>query len=109
VEDHNLIEPVHELRRKVAAGCSYGSAVDLLVNVAIAVASAIDSLRPGKAYPGAHQPRHLTCAEIGCHDNHAPRKVDSTIVTQRQRSFIKNAEQQLPQRIRGFFNLVKKD
>ena len=37
------------------------------------------------------------------------RKIDAAVVAERQRRFVENAEQQLPERVRSLFDLVKQD
>src|SRR6266545_3609577 len=107
VENHHFVDPVHKLWREVATSCLNGRALDLLVDFVPPISQTVGSLCAGEADAAVYQLRHLTCAQIGCHDNHAPRKVDATIVTQGQRSFIKYPEQQIPQRIGGLLDLVK--
>src|SRR5581483_4423983 len=55
------------------------------------------------------QSGHLSRTEVTGHENHGPREIDFAIVPERQRRFIEDAEQQVPQRIAGLFDLIEQD
>ena len=68
-------------------------------------------IRPvgGEAQAPGHQVHHLMRAKVRGQEDHAARKIHAPIVAERQRAFIEDAEQELPERVGGFLDFVKKD
>src|SRR6185295_18041665 len=106
-EHNNLIDTAHELGRELTSRGFHGRPIDFLVDFRV--------LRILYAFAGretdaaGNQFGHFTGAEVRSHDYHALRKVHAAIVTERQRRLVQDAEQQLPQRVRSFFNFVEQD
>ena len=102
LEDDYLIDAVHEFGRELAARGIDGRAIDLLVE------RVVDLHRfRCKAEAAIDQAVHFGSAEVRGHDDDAARKIDAAVIAERQRGLVENAEQQLPERVRGFFDLVK--
>ena len=103
-EDHHLINAVHEFRRKLAPRRFQRRAINLLIYLRIH-----DTRFRGKANATRKHLAHFACAKVGGHNHDGARKIYAAVVAQCERRFIQNAEQQLPQRIAGFFNFIKED
>src|SRR5208283_118992 len=101
-EDHDLVDAVHEFRRKLAAGGIHRGAIDLVVEPGVRVGRLL-----GKSHSAVDEITHLGCAQVGGHDDDTLRKIDPAIVTQCQRGLIENTEQELPQGVGGLFDLVE--
>ncbi len=56
-----------------------------------------------------HHLGHFDGPKIGGHKDHASRQIDPAIVTQREGSLVKNAEQELPKRFAGFFDFIEEN
>ena len=104
-EDHDLVDPVHELRRELASRSLNRRAIDLLVHFGI--------VRVFAPLPGAKP----IPPEINSDISRAPRfdvmitidlrEVDAAIVAQGQGRLVENPEQQLPQAIGRLLDLVE--
>ncbi len=98
-----LVDAVHELRREFPLGCFRRRVLDLLVQTFLV----FRALLRRKTQPAIHQLGDFHAAQVRGHENHGLRQVHSAVVAQRQRGLIQNAQQQLPQRVAGFFDFVK--
>ena len=65
-------------------------------------------LRLNKSHAAGHQFGDFAAAEIRGQENDGLRKIHAAIVAERQGGLIQHAEQQLPQRVAGFFDFVEK-
>src|ERR1700690_731454 len=103
LEHYYLVDAVHELRSKLAARGINRRARDLLVE------RVVDLHRFWcKTQAAIDQAVHLGCAEVRGHNDDAARKIHAAIVAERERGFGEDAKQQLPERVRGFLDLVEK-
>src|SRR5262249_45920467 len=101
-EDHDLIDPVHEFRREFTLRGFERRPVNLLIDFGVDHAA----LR-GEADSARNQFAHLARAQVRRHDHDRAGEIDAAVVTQRQRGFVEDAEQQLPERVGGLFDLVE--
>ena len=60
-----------------------------------------------EAQAAIHHVAHLSRPQVRGHDDDALRKIHAAVVAQSQRSFVQNAQQQLPERVGGFFDFVE--
>src|SRR5271165_2118314 len=101
-KDHDLVDAIHELGRKLPAGGIHRGAIDLGVEFGVHISGL---LRESQA--AIDEVTHLPGAKVGGQDDYALGKVDPAIVTEGQCGLIENAEQQLPQGVGGLFNFVE--
>src|SRR5258705_138827 len=64
--------------------------------------------RFASAWPRTAEGTLFAGDEIAGEEDHRRRKIDSAIVAQRQDAFVQHAQEEIPQRVGGFFNLVEK-
>ena len=102
LEHHDLVNAVHELRRELPARRFYRGAINLFVEGCIHL---FWFLR--KAQTTVGEGAHLPCPQVRGHDDDALREINASVITQRERCLVQNSEQQLPQRIGGFLDLVE--
>ena len=105
-EHDYFVDAVHELRRELALCGLGGSAIDLLVDVVFQHPLAA---RGCETYRAGDELAHLFRAEIRRQEYHAPREINFSVVAQRQRSLVKYAQQQLPQRVGRFLDLIEQN
>src|SRR5579863_3920331 len=98
LKDYSLIDAVHKLRRKLAASRVYGGALNLVVEV---VVDFHGFRRETKA--AVDQVGHLAGAQVRGQDDDALRKIDAAVIAERERGFVQNAKQKLPERVGSFF------
>ena len=101
-ENHDLIDAVHELRRELAARRIDGGAVHLVVNLVVDLSAGLS-----KAHVAIEQFVHLSGAQVRGEDDEALGEIDAAVVAEGERGFIQNPEQELPQGVTGFLDLVK--
>ncbi len=101
-EHNDLIDAVHELGRKLAACRFHRRTIDFLIELGI-------HLRGGlrKSQGAVDHLVHLGSAQVRGHHDDALRQIDAAIVAQSQRRLVENAQQQLPQGVRGLLDLVE--
>ena len=103
-EHHNLIDAVHKLGRELAPRRFDRRAVDLLIDFSIGMLHAFAGSETDST---CDQFGHVARAEVRSQDDHAPRKVHAAVVAECQRRLVQNPKQELPERVRGFFDLIK--
>src|SRR5271157_3276483 len=101
-KDHDLVDAVHELGGKLAAGGVHRGAIDLVVESGVQVGRLLD-----ESHAAVDELAHLGFTQVGGHDDDALREIDFTIVTECQRGLVENTEQELPQGVGGLFDLVE--
>ena len=52
---------------------------------------------------------HLAGAEVARQEDHGPREIHPAVVAQRQGGLVEDAQQQIPERVAGLFDLVEQD
>ena len=101
-EDDDLVDAVHELGRELAPRGIHRSAIDLLIELRI------NRVRfRSEPHRAVDKFVHLAGAEVRRHNDQALREVYTAVIAKRERCLVEDAEQQLPQRVAGFFDLVK--
>src|SRR5271165_4445509 len=73
-EDHDLVDAVHELRRKLSPGGVHRGAIDLVVEPGVQV-----GLLVNESHGAVDEVAHLRCPKVGGHDDDALGKIDFTI------------------------------
>src|SRR5512146_46852 len=102
LEDNDLVDAVHELRRELAARRLDRSAIDLFVELGV------KGSRNGREPHGAVDKFiHFGGAQVGSHHDDALRQVNAPVVAERKRCLVEDPQEQLPQSVRSFFNLVE--
>src|SRR5208282_5415813 len=104
LEDDGLVDAVHELRRELPASSFDGRASDFLV-----VRIGHDRFLRVEAHAALSDFLHLSGPEIRGQNDDALTEVDAAIVTERQGSFVEDAEQKLPERVAGLLNFVEQE
>ncbi len=66
-----------------------------------------DAVARAETKTRVHQGAHLGSSQVARHKDEGSRKVDLAIVTQRQRSFVQDAEQEVPKSIAGLLDFVE--
>src|SRR5262249_1296141 len=105
-EYYHLIDSVHELGREFPASRLERGLVYLLVDFVVDHCLASRGSKPDRA---RDQLAHFLGAQVRRHKDHCLAEVYSAVVSKGQSRFVQNSQQQLPQRIRRFFNLIEKD
>src|SRR5258706_983732 len=103
VKHHHLVEAIHEFRRKLAAGCFHGSTFDLFIEAGGRLLG-----WPNKAHTTLHQFGNFASTKVGRQENDSLGEVHAPVVAQRERGLIQHPQEQLPQGVAGFFDLVEK-
>ena len=103
MEHHYFVQPVHEFRREFAARRFHGRAFHFLIQAGRRLVR-----RLNETHSALHQFRNFAAAKVGSQENNRLREVHAPVVTERQRSLVQHAQQQLPERIAGLLNFVKK-
>ncbi len=98
----DLVEPVHEFRRELAARRFLRGPLDLAVED---LGRFVRWLH--EAHAAGHHLGYFAAAQVGRQENHRLRKVHAAVVAQRQRSLIEHAQQQLPQGVGSLFDFVE--
>ena len=94
LEYDSFIDAVHELGRELTPSRFHGRALNFVVEIVV------DFHCPrGEPKPAIHQIRHLAGAQVRGQNDDALRKIDAAIIAERERGFVENAEQQLPERV----------
>src|ERR1700690_99141 len=102
LEDHNLVDAVHELRSELAARGFGGSAIDFVVE------ALIDHLDLGRETESSlDQAGHLAGAQVGGHDDDALREVHAAVVAEGECGLVEDAEQKLPERVGSLLDFVE--
>src|SRR5271166_2846319 len=94
LEHDRLVDAVHELRRELAASGFQSTAVDLRIQ---RVVDHEGVPRNAEAHTAVDQLGHLCGTEVRCHDDDALAQVHAAVVAERERGFVENAEQELPE------------
>ena len=102
MEDHNLVQAIHEFRGKFAARGFDGGAFDLFVEIGFGLVIGFD-----EAVAAGHEISDFHPAEVGGHENDGLGKIDAAIVAEGERGFVQDAEEKLPESIAGLFDLVE--
>jgi len=102
MKDDDAIEAVHEFGRKSAPSCFDGSAFEFHVQTGSCLRGWFH-----ESHCFAYQSRYFARAEIRGENDNRLREIDATCIAKRQSGFVQHPEQQLPQRIRGLFDLIK--
>ncbi len=103
MKHHHFVEAIHEFRRKLAARRFHGSTFDLFIEASGRLLG-----WPNKAHTTLHQFGNFASTEVRRQENHSLGEVHAPVVAQRERSLIQHSQEQLPQGIAGFFDLVEK-
>src|SRR6266699_336324 len=104
-EYNDLVEAVNELRGEPPPCCFHAARHDSLLQLFVVV-----GVRGGcKSEPGRKHCVHFHSSEVTGHKYERPGKVNALIVAQGERSLIENAQQEIPQGVAGFFNLVEEN
>src|SRR6267154_1524862 len=103
MKHHHFVEAIHEFRRKLAAGCFHGSALNLFIEVGSRLLG-----WPNKPHATLHQFGNFASTEVRRQENDSLGEVYAPVVAQCERGLIQHSQEQLPQGIAGFFDLVEK-
>src|SRR5260370_4710816 len=104
LEDYDLVDGVHELRRELAPRSLLRGARDLVVETGINMLELFGLPEPQSAVEDVI---HLARAQVGGKNDQTLREVGVSIVAQGQRGLVQNAQQELPEGVTGFLNLVE--
>src|SRR6267154_1626736 len=103
MKHHHFVKAVHEFRRKLAASGFHGSTFDLF----IAAGSRLLGC-PNKAHATLHEFRNFATAKVRRQENDGLGEIHAPVVAQGERGLIQHPQEQLPQGVAGFFDLVEK-
>src|SRR5215469_17716277 len=102
MKNHHFVQPVHELRGKLATGCLDRGALHFLIQTRRGLVH-----RLNEAHPALHQLGDLTATEVRGQENDRLRQVDTAVVTERQGRLVQDAQKQLPERVAGLLDFIK--
>ena len=102
MKHHHLVQPVHELRRKLLLRRFLRRSLHFHVQSVFHLV-----LRLHEAHAAGHQFRDLSAAQVRRQENHGLRQIHAPVVSQRQRRLIQNSQQQLPQRVRRLLDFIE--
>ena len=68
-----------------------------------------DAVARAETKTRVHQGAHLGSSQVTGHEDECPGEVDLAVVAQRQRSFVQDAEQEVPKSIAGLLDFVEKN
>ena len=102
MENHNLVQAIHEFGGEFAARSFDGGAFDLFVEIGFGLVVGFD-----EAIAAGHEIGDFHAAEVGGHENDGLRKIYAAIVAEGQRGFIQHAEEKLPESVAGLFDFVE--
>ena len=103
VENDDLVETVHELRRELAASGFDRGALHFFVEIGGGRFAGLD-----EAVAATHELGDFSATKIGREEDNGLREIHAAIVAEGQRSLVQHAEQQLPEGVAGLFNFVEK-
>src|SRR5206468_1339363 len=99
LKDHDLVDPVHELGRELAAGGIDRSAVNLVVE------AVVNNVWFGsKTKAPLDKVAHLSRPQVRGHDDDALGEIHTAVVAEGERCLVKDSEQKLPKRVGGLFD-----
>jgi hypothetical protein len=101
-KDYDLIDPVHEFRREFTLRGFERRPINLLIDFGVDHAALW-----GEADSARNQFAHLSRAQVRRHDYDRAGEIDAAVVAQRQRGLVEDSQKQLPERVRGFLDLVE--
>src|SRR5438876_5082098 len=106
-EDDYVVDPVHELRRKLTSGGFNPRPGNLLIK--FRGRRICRDLDWSKTDTARNQFRHLAGSQVRRHNHYRAREINAAVIAQGQGCLIQNAEQQLPQTIRSLFDLIEEN
>src|SRR3989442_11260094 len=106
-EDDYVVDPVHELGRKLTSGGFNRRAGNLLIN--FRGRRICRDLDWSKTDTARNQFRHLAGFQVRRHNHYRAREINAAVIAQGQGCLIQNNEQQLPQTIRSLFDLIEEN
>src|SRR5882757_4386299 len=92
MKHHHFVEAIHEFRRKLAAGCLHGSALNLFIEAGSRLLS-----WPNKPHATLHQFGNFASTEVRRQENDSLGEVYAPVVAQCERGLIQHSQEQLPQ------------
>ena len=109
LKHHRLVDAVHEFRGEFPPRGFHAGARDLVGQLLVNRSGRGLALRltGGKAQAGLQNRTHLRGAQVAGHEDQGAREIHAAVVAQSQCRLIQNAQQQVPQRVAGFFDLVE--
>ena len=102
VEDHNLVQAVHEFGGELAARRFDGGALDFLVEVGLGLVVGLD-----EAVTAGHELGDVAATKVGSHKDDGLGEIHAAIVAKGEGGFVQHAEEQLPQGVAGFFDFIE--
>ena len=102
LEDDHVVNSIHEFRRELSPRRFLRRVAQSFIELCVNIEKPMS-----KSKPSAGNIIHFRRAQVGGHENQAPGKVNAPVISKRERRFVKNAQQKLPQRIGSFFDLVE--
>src|SRR5580704_16292798 len=107
LEDDDVIQAVHELRSKPAAGSGYSGARH--ARTQLCFAGGIGGLFHMEAEAWSEQAAHFGRSEIAGEENHGRGEVDLAVVSQRQSGLIEDTKEEIPEGVGRLFDFVEKN
>ena len=101
-EDDRLVNAVDKLGRKFSPGCFQSSVPHLSLQTLVLFRGLLAEPDAAQQHVG-----HLGGAQVARHKNDRLRKVHFPVVSQRQRRFVQDAKQQLPEGVAGLFDFIQ--
>ena len=110
-EGYDFVQPIDEFRSKLAPCRVHTSASHLSIQLLVHLPALglPRRFRRIEAQPRIGERTHFRRAQIAGHEDQRAGEIHFAIVAQRQRALVQDAQQQVPQRVAGLLDLIKKN